>query len=138
MEILLTRHGYRPEQLPGVAAPTTTPLRIVLLPVSKVQGQAVDPDDRPVPAAEVLPSYETHLTGRPIARWPDPVSTAEDGRFLLEEVFPGRLGLRVSAEGFQTAEVAELEVLPGKDLEGVVVTLEPGGTVTGRVPRQRR
>ena len=61
------------------------------------------------------------------------MSAAEDGRFLLEDVFPGRLGLRVSAEGFQTAEVAELEVLPGKDLEGVVVTLEPGGTVTGRV-----
>ncbi|MDF1798804.1 MAG: carboxypeptidase-like regulatory domain-containing protein [Planctomycetota bacterium] len=57
----------------------------------------------------------------------------EAGRFRVDAVAPGKAKLFVSAPGYRTASVPNLEVVEGELLEGVVVELLRGHVVRGRV-----
>ncbi len=55
------------------------------------------------------------------------------GRFRLEPLEPGKTRLHVSAPGFVPARTEGLEIVESETLRGVIVTLQPGGIVRGRV-----
>lgn len=57
----------------------------------------------------------------------------EAGRFRVDAIAPGKAKLFVSAPGYRTASVPNLEVVEGEVLQGVVVELERGHVVRGRV-----
>lgn len=58
--------------------------------------------------------------------------TADDGRFVLEDVAPGSLDVIVTAPGYVASTTGAVEVAEGKATT-VEVTLERAGTLTGRV-----
>lgn len=58
--------------------------------------------------------------------------TADDGRFVLEEVVPGSVDVFVTAPGFVASTTAAVEVGEAKSA-AVEVQLERAGTVAGRV-----
>ena len=114
-------------------APTEWPLRIVLHPRSSISGRVVDEDEKPVAHAPV--AWELQRSGQD-ASWMaagESVAADGDGRFLLRDVLPGSIALHVHAPGFQPAELDDLEVPPGKDVEGVEIVLRRGAAVAGRV-----
>ncbi len=55
------------------------------------------------------------------------------GRFLFEDVEPGKISLGASATGWQEAKLDDLEVVEGADLTGVELPLKQGAVVEGRV-----
>lgn len=56
-----------------------------------------------------------------------------DGRFRLEDVTPGRLRLRATRAGFAAGDSVRVEVEAGKASEDVVITLDHGGSIDGRL-----
>lgn len=66
-------------------------------------------------------------------------TTIEDerGRFVLESLSPGKVDLVVSAPGYLDARVDDVQVAEGKPTKGIIVKLQPGGTVRGIVVDDR-
>jgi len=58
---------------------------------------------------------------------------AEDGRFLLEDVPPGKWQVSVEAKGYQASRVGDVVVEEGATKENVEVKVAPGGALKGRV-----
>ncbi|MFQ5749022.1 MAG: carboxypeptidase regulatory-like domain-containing protein [Planctomycetota bacterium] len=56
-----------------------------------------------------------------------------DGKFRIEEVPAGKWRLKVKSPGYADVDSDELEVLDGKTTQGVVISLDHGATVAGRV-----
>lgn len=56
-----------------------------------------------------------------------------EGRFRVSPIEPGTTRLVVSAPGFVPARTDEITVVEGETVRGVIVTLQPGATVRGRV-----
>ncbi len=94
----------------------------------KVEGRVVDRDgNRPI--REFSAWLVTPGRAQPGA----PRSfTADDGRFVLENVQPGTFDLHVSAPGYVNGTTSDVEVAEGKSAS-VSVTLDRGGKVVGRV-----
>ncbi len=133
LHVLAYRAGFAPGEAPGVRAPTERPLRIVLHPRSSVSGRIVDEDEKPVAHAPVV--WQLQRSGQD-ASWMaagESVAADGDGRFLLRDVLPGSIALHVHAPGFQPAELDDLEIPPGKDVEGLEIVLHRGAAVAGRV-----
>ncbi len=61
--------------------------------------------------------------------------TFEDpaGRFRLEGIEPGEVTLSFRAEGYLTERVDEIMVVEGEPTRGVIVSMQPGGIVSGMV-----
>lgn len=55
------------------------------------------------------------------------------GRFRIEPLEPGTTELVVSAPGYVPAKTDDLTIVEGETVQGVIVTLQPGATVRGRV-----
>lgn len=126
------RAGYAPASA-GLRIPPGQPVRIVLQPTASVEGSTVGPDGTPVPGALVLilPSNPVHVGG---VAGPDRTQQSdENGSFRIEGVTPGSFEIRATAPGRQEARLANLEVRPGQDLQGVEVVLAPGAVIAGRV-----
>lgn len=100
-----------------------------------IAGRVTDEAGLPVAAAEVfvVPARDSwggtlvESTGAPVC------TTAADGSFLAEHVVPGPVRVRVSAPGFARVDSERLEVVEGKSISGVDVTLSPGAVIGGRV-----
>ncbi len=135
LDLQVTREGYAPGHLPGVRVPTEQPLRVTLQPASAILGKVIDPDGKPVPNARVWAVAMDEARGmRPMVpgRFNQAI-TDEQGAFRLAGVSPGATELHAMAQGWQPAELSNLEVPAGRDLKGVEVVLQPGATVEGRI-----
>ncbi|MEZ5964280.1 MAG: carboxypeptidase-like regulatory domain-containing protein [Planctomycetota bacterium] len=63
----------------------------------------------------------------------DHTTTDIDGRFRLDDVTPGRLRLRASRAGFADSDSARIEVEAGRGADDVVLTLDHGGSIAGKL-----
>ncbi|MFO1077409.1 MAG: carboxypeptidase-like regulatory domain-containing protein [Planctomycetota bacterium] len=61
------------------------------------------------------------------------VRTGADGAFRLGPLPPGKLQLLASAAGFASGRSERVELAPGQDLEGLVITLGHGGSIALRL-----
>jgi hypothetical protein len=61
-----------------------------------------------------------------------------DGTFELTDVPPGKWNVTASAPGYRPAEVAGIQIGEGETKEGVVLSLNKGSSVSGRVLDPRR
>jgi len=63
----------------------------------------------------------------------DHATSDAEGRFRLDDVTPGRLRLRATHPDFATGESSRVEVAPGAACEDVVLVLDHGGSIAGRL-----
>ena len=104
VELSFHRAGYVARSESGVSVPPPEPLRVTLQPASKVSGVVVDPDRKPVPAADVYltRSRMSGGGGTVIKMMMREDATADDaGRFVFEGVEPGKISLSAAAPGWQ-------------------------------------
>lgn len=96
----------------------------------KLRGKVVNDADKPIPHAKVkLVDFRALLNG-------EPVETDDDGQFELSVRPFSHAIVEARARGFGTTESEPVEVIAG-DVEGVVIRMEPGATVMGRVLDER-
>lgn len=129
LDLTVEKPGYARAAVAGVEAPTRRPVEVELLRASRVHGEVVDSNGRPIDDARVWVS-QSFQGG---SRTGDSVTTDERGVFELDEVAPGELELGARAEGYQQTLLGSLLVEPERDLEDVRIVLEPGGTLAGRI-----
>jgi len=103
---------------------------IALGPSAVVRGRVLGPTGAPVPGARV-----TLRAGRAST---DPleersVLTDRLGRFELGDVASGRVTVVARASGFAPGRSKRLRIRPGDQREDVVVRLDAGGTIEGRL-----
>ncbi len=55
------------------------------------------------------------------------------GRFVIQEIAPGKVTLSASAQGFAPGLSARLELAPGQQLTDVEIRLGHGGAIAGRI-----
>ena len=108
----------------------TPPAREVTITIpvpARIEGRVIDrATSAPIPSFHVAPM-------RPGIGSRGMDVSSDDGTFVLPRVLPGRMELRVSARGYVTGSVADINVEPGKTLSGVEVKLDRGARLTGRV-----
>jgi hypothetical protein len=122
--------GFIPGSTEGARAPSEEPVLVLLRPAATVSGRVVDARGRPVPEAEVRPSFRAHVSG---ARSFRRVTADDRGAFELTEVAPGFVALEATAPGHQVSAPVTLELGGGEHRQGVEVVLEQGVVVSGRV-----
>ena len=134
VDLRAVKKGYAENQVPGVPAPTETPVEIVLQLASTVSGRVIDEDGDPIQEANVT---VRPAEGNAMARFSRGQRgvTDVDGGFVLTDVPPGAIRVEARAKGFQGGDQTE-QVQAGKDLEGVVMTLRQGAVVVGTVSNQ--
>lgn len=101
-----------------------------------VAGSVVDAvSGQPVMAAEI---YATSLAAGAEADL-SPASTDANGRFALDNLEPGRYVLQASHDGYTSPDRPSgpgstiVVLAPGQHLEDAVISLMPGGAITGHV-----
>lgn len=114
------------EQAVQVLPGRETAVSITMLPSAEIMGIVLDPAGEPVPAARVV-----------VQGQPQPGSfvsfealTDDDGRFVAEELAPGRYVVAASSEEWRPAEAWNVEAGSGQD---VVLRLTRGGVIEGTV-----
>lgn len=134
----IQREGYAEVEVEGVQAPTDEPLTVVLESTCHLSGRVLDSGGRAVPGATVM---IVQARGR-IASASGPTftqrrgrgATADDsGSFRIEEVEPGIVQLQAAAPGFGDGKPLELDIEPGRDVEGIDLVLPAGVVISGRV-----
>ena len=109
--------------------------RVTLVRPAGVSGVLRAPDRRPLASGTVVlvPRDGSILDTLPA----EDVEITPDGRFTFRNVPPGsyQLRARASVDSKQVALFGSfaLQVSPGRDVEGITVTLAPGAEVQGRV-----
>jgi hypothetical protein len=115
---------------------------VTLSRAARLAGRVVDPGGKPVSGASVSAS----LAGASLGDWFPPTSpcpqsgqfsTAEtdaEGRFTLEPLEEGFFELRISAEGYLSADLPGVEVKVGLESAGPTLVLERGAVLTEKVP----
>lgn len=130
--------GYAAKSVPGIEAPTASPITIALVKASAIRGRVVD--DRGEGVARAFVMVEASGSGvagpqgvymgmRASAR----AATLDDGSFELTDVAPGTARLLARAEGYREVQISELTVPAGRDLEDLEIVLEKGAAIFGRV-----
>jgi uncharacterized GH25 family protein len=138
LDLAVSHPSYGPGSVPGVTAPSETPVRIVLQPTARVSGRTLDPDGKPVTGASVfLSEEESKSFGGQSAlmasgRFHRGI-TDDEGSFSFDGVSPGPFNLSARAPRRQEAELANLELKAGQDLTGLDLVLPPGAEVSGKV-----
>jgi uncharacterized GH25 family protein len=131
-----SRTGYVAKSVGPFELPRLEPLEVVLDTASRVIGHVLDNEGEPIPAARVnLERSQTiEIGGRAMAMMMMSGAVCDnEGRFEFEDQEPGRISLSAVASLYQEAKLDHLEVPKGEDLDGVVITLEAGAVVEGRI-----
>lgn len=117
------------EQAVQVLPGRETTVSITMLASAEMSGIVLDPRGTPVAGARVIvqgqPSPNEYLSSEAM--------TGEDGRFLIEELAPGRYTVAAMAEGFRPAESWEVAAGQGD----VTIRLANGGKIHGDVIASR-
>lgn len=141
--LTVRRPGYatgKREATAPAAGTAREGLEVVLHPGLTAFGTVLDLDERPVREAAV--QLQAVPEGSDPRAWFGPPGDAEsheartrpDGTWEVEDLAPGRYGLRVEARGFAPLEVPGIELPPGRDRADLgTVLLEPGAVLEGRV-----
>ena len=106
-------------------------LRITLPRAVRVTGQVVDPAGQPVAGADL----SLNSGGQPdfTRFFRNNVKSESDGTFVLEGVSPEGSSLAADHTDWAPSEELVLSAEPGSDIEGVVLALRVGATITGEV-----
>lgn len=108
---------------------------LALRPARSAEGRVLDPRGRPVPGADVLiVSQSPTPKGLPRMEEPIEITTDAEGRFRVELLALGKIGLAVRARGFVPAAVDGLELSAGKGIADLgMISLEAAARLAGRV-----
>ncbi len=138
LTLSVTKGGFSPAVLSGVAVPRAHPLAIELRRALRLRGVVMDEDGEPVAGARVvalaLPGRQGDqdgafpAIGRPVAQ----AAAGEGGGFVFGGLPPGPLRLVASASGFLPA-AREVDLAEADAGDPVALTLSRGATVEGRV-----
>jgi protocatechuate 3,4-dioxygenase beta subunit len=115
-----------PRALPPVALPLERPVEVELEPALAVTGRVEDVSGMPVEDAVVRARGAGGLGG-PSAR------ARTDGTFSIDGLAAGVYELVAEASGFQPATRRGVEVAPATEPEPILLVLEPGAALAGRV-----
>jgi len=130
------RPGFVAAHIDGITVPRTEPLELRLEPSSRIAGVVVDSSGDPIAGARVnmmrTRSVEAGGMAMMIAFGQD-TTTDIEGRFVFEEQEPGKASLTGVASGYQEAELADLVIPKGEDLDDVTIKLDDGAILQGRV-----
>ena len=105
-------------------------------PASNVSGTVLDEEGEPIAGAQVdLQRRQTIEMGGNVMMMMmmEQDTTDAEGLFLFEDERPGKVSLSAVASGYQEAQLSDVEVLKGEDLEGVELTLPSGAILYGQV-----
>lgn len=124
-------------EVPGIEAPTPSPVEIVLRPAARVAGRVVDERRQGIAEAQVVLTAEAQravfggqaLPGGALGQ----TMTDAAGAFVIEGVAPGTATLVATASGYRPARREGIEVAEGAEVAGIEVELSAGAVVTGRV-----
>lgn len=113
------------------------PVRVELIPGGSITGRVVDEQGNPVGGAKVIPLSKACGTSRNLrdafASEDGAVETGADGRFVLNNLPPGRESIKAKHHDYCFAVVADIEVVDGKATEQIEVVLAKGGGAEGYV-----
>ena len=124
-----------PEEVNGIEAPTTRPLRIQLSLPRSLAGRVIDAQGEPIANASVTQMESTSAPdgSNVMQSLGDQVRTDEEGRFVLSRVKPGTMQLRVSAFGYRSRDAQRIRVPEEGEAAPVEIILEPGTSLQGQV-----
>ncbi len=123
--------------------PPMEDLIITLSASSKVRGQVIERQTRRPLGDFSIAISRTREGGGGAMRMsmmmggPEISFHTEDGAFTLEDINPGKVSLTAKAPGFNDATLRDLDVLEGKDLEGLVFEVDRAASVSGTVTDDR-
>jgi Carboxypeptidase regulatory-like domain len=120
------------------------------VPTSSLEGSVARADGQPVRGVQILPVLMTRTMAASVPEFPTRASVTPDGKFSVSGLAPGRYLVSARApsalspapapggRGTPAAVVADLwaaaEIdVAGHDISGVLLTLVPGMTVSGRI-----
>ncbi len=135
VHFLVAAPGFLSRTVRGIRPPTPAALVIRLEPGARLLGQVVDEEGRPVPGAGIETTWQPTVPGHDLpagAPTIRSVTADHEGRFEISDLPAGRLSLAVEASGFRTVEKLDFS-LPLPEDEEVIVVLERGATLRGRV-----
>ena len=124
------------EQTVVVAAGTTDAGILEVSRAAAIAGTVRDEQGQPVRGALVRKRQGAMADNPMIAMFgggSQGAYTDGEGRFRLEPLAPGRLQLLATADGFASARSERLKVEAGQVLEGIVITLDHGGSIHGKL-----
>jgi protocatechuate 3,4-dioxygenase beta subunit len=139
LNLWIDRPGFVQRQMPEVEAPTPKPLRIQLVEARSLKGQVVDPEGQPVAGARVAlveGGGEGLLLGEGFSEgaWGSSLATTDaDGRFVLDRLPPGTIGIGVRAVGFRHRKLPGIQIPEDGEATPVEIRLERGPYLEGRV-----
>ncbi|MBM3985732.1 MAG: carboxypeptidase regulatory-like domain-containing protein [Planctomycetes bacterium] len=128
-----TAAGFSPAHSRTFAKRPDEPVVLRLAPQGTLSGIVVDPDGQPVPAFEVqAKQHRVRMDGAvpfgAVQRVRDP-----EGHFTLSGFEPGWACVDVWAQGFALTASDCVKMTQGAEVVGLVVTLELGASLSGRV-----
>ena len=135
------RHGYDSEVLTGLS-PDDQPVTAVLSPRVALMGQVIDyATSRPVERFRVewmkvandFRSTDEIVNSRRGFRGPSRNFGSADGTFLIEDMEPGEVIMRVTAKGYRASEPRRFVMASGYGVPFLSFTLDRGGSIQGRV-----
>jgi len=135
------RHAYDSEVLTDVS-PADQPVTAVLSPRVALMGQVIDyTTSAPVerfrvewmPVENDFRSTDEIISARRGFRGPSRNFGSADGTFLIEDMEPGEVIMRVAAKGFRASEPRRFVMAPGYGVPFLSFALEKGGSIQGRI-----
>jgi len=135
--LLVRADGYVPlERDVRLETASTVALGQLAMSVAgRVSGRVVDPEGRGIAGARISASNDLSLAEmlRGLGNPGDAVESGPDGRFTIATLRPGPYAFRVRREGFLDGAFQGELAREGAEVDGVLVTLDPGVAITGRV-----
>lgn len=137
LNLLVRAPGHLPAGLRNVRPPNSKPLMVLLEAAAQLRGQVVSAEGEPVAGASVDFIWEATVPDRPDRKTGPPIERSatsdRDGRFELRDLPTGTASVSAWAQGHLPAEGREVTIpWPDPDRE-LVLTLERGTVLSGRV-----
>ena len=130
MQLGLQKDGWLTPQLPKLSLPLARrSLELVLQPALSLAGRVEDRDGRPIASARVSARKVQGLSGGRTLSGPVGV----DGAFSFDQLEAGVYDLTAEAAGHQPAKHRGITVAAATELEPIVLTLDRGATLSGRI-----
>ena len=129
VNLSINLQGYLGRSMTGVGVPPEEPLTVVLEPAATLTGKVVDEQGDPVSQALVLLVKDG--AGFRAERHHGVVE--EEGHFEIQGLKTGNYQLMVRSQGYLPVEDRFVEVVVGKTIPSLTITLRRGATVEGRV-----